>query len=221
MSNEFASLYSCWPAAKSAIFQRLIHKYAEDQGVSLSSILRSLASRSEKSQKELIDVLFFEKGPKDPSVLDGVQDLLKIPDSQLKTALVADEEIAFYSVNKSWPDSFKPGAWQIFERTNSRFDKKIGIKSNDLRTDVDLTDVKPENYLSHTLKIFKERKLHPQIQRLYTTPIAFGIRYTPNYAEYYSWQGEYIGAKDSGDKYAAVPCQYFPDFCSNIDRLYK
>ena len=190
--------------------RNLVFKKAAEKGLDREGILKALPYANKcKAARRLDELVSCDLRNK--YLIDSLKVILNISEDEILTAIDSDIKRIRASVDLKWRSTFKPSAFAIFEIARPKSLTIAGFVGAGRFVIIDLTDVNPDDYLSYVLKEFKEEDRAAWLKRLFHTPIAFGISYTPDHAEYYSWEGKLIGSRNCGKRRDEIPDDLLKD----------
>lgn len=190
--------------------RNLVFKKAAEKGLDREGILKALPYANKcKAARRLDELVSCDLRNK--YLIDSLKVILNISEDEIITAIDSDIKRIRASVDLKWRSTFKPSAFAIFEIARPKSLTIAGFVGAGRFVIIDLKDVNPDDYLSYVLKEFKEEDRAAWLKRLFHKPIAFGISYTPDYAEYYSWEGELIGRRNCGKRRDEIPDDLLKD----------
>lgn len=188
----------------------LIFQRAAEKGLDRKSLLKALPYANKcKAARRLDSFVCCDLSNK--YFKDALKAILDISEDEILSAYNVDIKRIMAIDDIKWRNTFKPKAFAIFEIKRPRSITIAGFVGAGRFVNIDLTDVKPDDYLSYALKEFREEDRAAWLKRLFHTPIAFGISYTPDHAEYYSWEGELIGKRSCGKLRDEIPDDLLKD----------
>lgn len=187
---------------------RYLSTQAAAKGYTRDSLLSALPYQNRSKAAARLDQLSFDSNNRNDVFLAALSDLPALDPQQLNWALVADREAQRTADVEQWRKTFKPYAKAIFTTQRPRSIAIAGAAGAGRFQLVDLSSVVPENYHAFTLQAFRDEERMQRLKAFFFDAVGFQIAFTPDYSEFFSWDGAYIASAGNGRPSDGLPICY-------------
>lgn len=177
---------------------RYVSTQAAAKGYTRDSLLSALPYENRSKAAARLDELSFDLSDRNDLFQTALTDLLELDPQQLNWVLVADRQALWTAEVEKWRKTFKPYAKAILTTQRPRSIAMAGAAGAGRFLLVDLSSVVPEHYHTFTLQTFRDEGRVRMLKAFFYDPVGFQIAFTPDYSEFFTWEGAYIASKWDG-----------------------
>lgn len=184
---------------------RYVSTQAAAKGYTRDSLLCALPYENRSKAAARLDELSFDLSDRNDLFQTALTDLLALDPQQLNWVLVADRQALRTAEVEKWRKTFKPYARVIRTTHWPRSIAMAGAAGAGRFLLVDLSSVVPEHYHAFTLQAFRDEGRVRMLKAFFYDPVGFQIAFTPDYSEFFTWEGAYIASEGDGRPRERLP----------------
>lgn len=177
---------------------RYLSAQAAAKGYTRDGLLSALPYQNRSKAATRLDQLSFDHSDRNDVFPTALIDLLALDRQELNWVLIADREALRTAQIEKWRRGFKPYARALLTTPRPRSITCAGAAGAGRFRQVDLSSVASEHYLAYTLQAFRDEERMLRLKAFFYDAVGVQIAFTPDYSEFFSWEGAYIASVPDG-----------------------